>query len=68
MFFSVKSAILKASRDGRILCPFCGKSLRIRETAETDVTDLGVFCRSCHQEIYITIKAGQRFYSQRPVD
>lgn len=64
----MKNGILKATGDGRILCPFCGKSLRIRETSETDVTDLGVFCRSCHQEIQITIKAGQRFYSQRPVD
>lgn len=64
----MNSGILKATGDGRILCPFCGKSLRIREGSDTSVTDLGVFCRSCHQEIQITIKAGQRFYSQRPVE
>lgn len=64
----MKSGILKTSSDGRIFCPFCGKSLRIRATQETEAEGLGVFCHHCKHEINITIKAGQRFYSQRPVE
>lgn len=58
--------ILKTTEDGRILCPHCGKSLRLRADNKTTAANLGVFCRQCHQEIYITIHSGQRFYSQRP--
>ena len=62
----MESGILKATKDGRILCPFCGKSLRLRVDDKTYATGLGVFCRQCHHEITISINSGQRFYSQRP--
>ena len=63
---TVKYDILKTTEDGKVLCPFCRNSLRLRVTPDTEVDSLGVFCRTCHREIQITIHSGQRFYSQRP--
>ncbi|MBQ9685044.1 MAG: hypothetical protein IJV41_00660 [Oscillospiraceae bacterium] len=51
--------------DGWLTCPNCRRNKRLKRIEPTeDAERVGVFCRDCKNEIYITIKQGQCYESR----
>lgn len=54
-----------AVEDGWLTCPNCRRNKRLKRIGPgEDAERVGVYCRDCKREIFITIKQGQCYESR----
>lgn len=52
-------------KDGWVTCPRCRRNKHLKRVSpDEDADRVGVFCRDCKTEIFLTIKQGQCFESR----
>lgn len=62
---STKYGRMLPVRDGWVACPRCRRNKHLKRVSpDEDAERVGVFCRDCKNEIFLTIKQGQCYESR----